>query len=178
MKAHWLGDEWLEAKGRFQGSERVETLLGGDCTAVHGGRRDLRALSPLVDAMSGEETALDVSLGGPDLADVLAASGLEEKELADLLPRLSLRVAFLGFLPGFAYLEGLPPCLHLPRRSVPRKRIPALSLALGGGYIGIYPSPSPGGWHLIGTAKSAPFDAAAWPPTPLAAGARVRFRLC
>ena len=61
-------------------------------------------------------------------------------------------VAFLGFLPGFAYLTGIDPALALPRRATPRPRVPAGALAIAAGYAGIYPIASPGGWHLLGTA--------------------------
>lgn len=62
------------------------------------------------------------------------------------------RVAMLGFLPGFAYLRGLDPALELPRRSEPRKRVPAGSVAIAAEYTGVYPFASPGGWHLLGHA--------------------------
>lgn len=83
-------------------------------------------------------------------------------------------VAFVGFLPGFAYLRGLDPRLVLPRRAAPRTRVPALSVAVAGPYAGVYPFAAPGGWHLLGTAVDfAPFDAVTG--AAMAAGDRVRF---
>jgi len=55
-----------------------------------------------------------------------------------------------GFQPGFMYLDGLAEGLHVPRRSQPRLKLPAGSLAIGGKYLGVYGSASPGGWNIIG----------------------------
>ena len=81
---------------------------------------------------------------------------------------------FLGFQPGFAYLEGLPAQLHLPRRARPRKTVPAGSVALASGYCGIYPAAGPGGWHLIGRTDVPLFDPAASRPTRFLPGDLVR----
>ena len=42
--------------------------------------------------------------------------------------------AFCGFAPGFAYLTGLDPALHLPRRATPRTRVPAGVVAIAAEY--------------------------------------------
>lgn len=55
-----------------------------------------------------------------------------------------------GFQPGFMYLDNLEESLTVQRRDEPRLKVPAGSLAIGGKYIGIYGSESPGGWNLIG----------------------------
>ena len=58
----------------------------------------------------------------------------------------------------------------MPRRSVPRTRVPARAVALAGEFSGVYPRESPGGWQLIGHTT-----AAALGPRPRparAAGAR------
>ncbi len=87
---------------------------------------------------------------GPDLADVARAVALPVDELVRLHASAAYEVETMGFAPGFAYLTGLDPRLHLARRSTPRTRVPAGSIALAGGYTGVYPFDSPGGWHLIG----------------------------
>ena len=66
--------------------------------------------------------------------------------------------AFCGFAPGFAYLVGLDPALHLPRRATPRTRVPAGSVAIAAEYTAVYPSASPGGWHLLGHTTLALWD--------------------
>ena len=85
-------------------------------------------------------------------------------------------VAVTGFAPGFAYLTGLPPELHVPRRATPRTRVPAGSVGLAGPFAGAYPRASPGGWQLVGRTDAVLFDVARNPPALLAPGARVRFR--
>lgn len=114
---------------------------------------------------------------GPDLAAVAAALGLSEEDVVDRHCAPTYRVAFLGFLPGFPYLEGLDPSLVLPRRASPRSRVAAGSVAIAANQAGIYPSCSPGGWHLLGRIDPglALFDPRRDPPNLLAAGDLVRF---
>ncbi len=60
-------------------------------------------------------------------------------------------VQFIGFMPGFPYMTGLPDGLRgLPRRSTPRTRVPAGAVAIAEDTCGIYPAESPGGWWLLG----------------------------
>lgn len=120
------------------------------------------------------EHVIPVHFDGEDLSLVAEYVGDTCEGLIACLSALNLRVKFLGFQPGFAYLEGLPAELHLPRRATPRKQVPAGSVALGGGYCGIYPAAGPGGWHLLGTTHLALFDPSASPPARLQPGDSVR----
>jgi KipI family sensor histidine kinase inhibitor len=106
---------------------------------------------------------------------VAAATGLEVAEVVDRHRRAAYRVAFCGFSPGFAYLTGLDPALHLPRRAEPRTRVPAGSVAVAGPYTAVYPRATPGGWHLLGTCGQRLWDPDADPPARLTPGTRVRF---
>ena len=124
----------------------------------------------------GPRVEVDVTFDGPDLADVAAGAGLSVDAVVEQLVGAELTVAFCGFAPGFAYLVGLPARLHLPRRSTPRSQVPAGSVAIAGGYAGIYPTASPGGWHLIGRTDVVLWDAGRDDPALLPPGARVRFR--
>ena len=63
----------------------------------------------------------------------------------------------------------------MPRRSAPRTRVPAGSVALAGEFTGVYPRESPGGWQLIGHTTRAPWDLERDPPALLVPGVRVRF---
>lgn len=117
---------------------------------------------------------IPVRFEGEDLSEVAARAGQDVQSLIGLLCALTLRVRFLGFQPGFAYLEGLPPELHLPRRANPRTCVPAGSVALGGTYCGIYPAAGPGGWHLVGRTDLCLFDPVADPPARLQPGDTVR----
>ncbi len=115
-----------------------------------------------------------VALDGADVESV----GLLPEELGQLIEGCELRVAYLGFMPGFAYLEGLPPPLaSLGRLPSPRPRVPPGSLAVAGGYAGIYPSASPGGWHLLGHTDLLLFEQDKAPYALFQPGDLVRFRL-
>ncbi len=105
----------------------------------------------------------------------LDAFGLPREEVVRLHSHADWTVAFLGFAPGFAYLSGAPPELTVPRLPTPRVRVPAGSVAVAGGYGGIYPAESPGGWRLLGRTARRLFDPAATPPALLQPGDRVVF---
>ena len=112
---------------------------------------------------------------GPDLEDVAAACGLSADEVCRRHAAVVYVVCFVGFLPGFPYLGLLDPSLRLPRRAAPRSRVPAGAVAISGEYTGIYPTHSPGGWHLIGQTDVTLFDVTAVPPSRLMPGMQVRF---
>ena len=121
-------------------------------------------------------TEIPVSYDGPDLAEVARLAGLT---VADVIARHSAAeytVGWLGFSPGFGYLTGLDPALHLPRLAAPRIRVPAGSVAIAGPFAAVYPSASPGGWRLLGRSPARLWDPAREPPALLAPGMRVRFR--
>jgi KipI family sensor histidine kinase inhibitor len=112
---------------------------------------------------------------GPDLDDVAQRVALSRDEVVRRHVAREYHVLALGFLPGWAYLGPLDPALSVPRRTTPRTRVPAGSVAIMGVQTGIYPRVSPGGWHLIGTTDTVLFSADRTPPALFAAGDRVRF---
>jgi inhibitor of KinA len=112
---------------------------------------------------------------GPDLEEVARLHGLTPAEAARLHASADYVVAFLGFTPGFPYLDGLPRKLATPRLAAPRMRVPAGSVAIGGGQTGIYPFTTPGGWRLIGRTTLSLFRADREPPSLLRPGDRVKF---
>lgn len=116
-----------------------------------------------------------VRYDGPDLDDVAGACGMPVADVVRLHASVDYVVAFLGFSRGFPYLAGLPEELRLPRRTTPRTVVPAGSVAIAHDQCGIYPSSSPGGWHLLGTTDVTLFDPDADPPSPFAPGDLVRF---
>ena len=111
-----------------------------------------------------------------DLEHVARHAGVHWKEVVDLHCAAEYRVHCVGFTPGFPFLGGLSRKLATPRRDVPRKEIPAGSVAIGGSQTGIYPIKSPGGWNVIGRTPLQLFDPQKNPPALLRAGDRVRFR--
>ncbi|WP_326838076.1 allophanate hydrolase subunit 1 [Amycolatopsis rhabdoformis] len=138
--------------------------------------RSLASVSTVdVVAEASRTVTVPVRYDGADLADVAAASGLSVPEVVARHNAATYVVSFCGFAPGFAYLAGLDPALHLPRRSTPRTRVPTGSVAIAGEYSAIYPRVSPGGWHLLGHADTPVWDVERTPPNLLTPGTRVRF---
>ncbi|GAA1981668.1 allophanate hydrolase subunit 1 [Amycolatopsis minnesotensis] len=125
----------------------------------------------------GPSIVVPVSYDGADLAAVAEASGLSVPEVVRRHSAATYTVAFCGFAPGYGYLTGLDPRLHLPRRAAPRTRVPAGSVAIAGEYSAVYPHQSPGGWHLLGRTPLAVWDADREPPNLLSPGTRVEFRV-
>jgi len=117
-----------------------------------------------------------VVFDGEDLALVATQLGKSPGAVVAELCGAVLEVGFLGFLPGFAYLLRLPSDLAaLARLPRPRRQVEAGSVALGGGYAGIYPSASPGGWLLVGRTAFGLFDPDTPPYAVLEPGDGVRF---
>ncbi len=112
---------------------------------------------------------------GEDLGSVAETTGLTVADLIDLHSSTEYDAAFCGFVPGFAYLTGLPEILCLPRRQNPRPRVPGGSVAIGAAFTGVYPTTSPGGWHLLGRATVAMWDSSRARPAFIEPGDRVRF---
>jgi inhibitor of KinA len=111
----------------------------------------------------------------PDLAEIATRTGLSERDVIELHTSAVFHVYMLGFVPGFPYMGDLPASLVLPRRTDPRVKVPAGSIAIAAGQTAIYPVESPGGWHLIGATPVRLFDVRLPQPALLAAGDRVRF---
>ena len=112
----------------------------------------------------------------PDLADVAQRTGMKPAEVVELHAAQEYLVYFLGFLPGCALMGDLPAALELPRRTEPRVRVPAGSVAIAMKLTIVYPLVSPGGWHLIGNCPVRLFQAQLDRPNLLSPGDRVRFR--
>lgn len=112
--------------------------------------------------------------------------GLDLKQLSNLhkLPPKSIiahhtkpiyPVYFIGFLPGFPYLEGLNPLISTPRKEKPRRVVKAGSVGIAGNQTGVYPMDSPGGWNIIGRSPISFFDAKKDSPSLLRTGDAVKF---
>jgi KipI family sensor histidine kinase inhibitor len=144
---------------------------------------DLRALAAEVKEVGSAEqrredatfVEIPVRYDGEDLAEAAHLLGWSSEELVRRHQEESWTVAFCGFAPGFGYLAGTRFAWDMPRRSSPRTRVPAGSLALAGEFTGVYPRESPGGWQLIGHALVDVFDLDRDPPSLLVPGAAVRF---
>ncbi|MEM9402013.1 MAG: allophanate hydrolase subunit 1 [Pseudomonadota bacterium] len=111
----------------------------------------------------------------PDLAAVCAELGLSRNEFVRRHTAGDHEVAMLGFMPGFAYIDGLDPSLEVSRLEQPRQQVAAGSIGLAGRQTGIYPFEGPGGWRLVARTPLALFDVDATPPARLKAMQKVRF---
>jgi len=130
------------------------------------------------DAVTHDPRTVEVPVryDGPDLADVAGRLGMSTKEVARRHTAAEHRVGFFGFAPGFAYIDGSPDALALPRRSDPRTRIEAGYVAIAGNQSVIYPGGTPGGWHLIGHTDLQLWNPQHEPPNLLSVGDQVVFR--
>lgn len=125
---------------------------------------------------SGELLEVPVTYDGEDLQEAARLLDCDAEELVRRHTAEEWTVAFCGFMPGFGYLVSRGWQLEVPRRSSPRTKVPAGSVALAGGFSGVYPRESPGGWQLVGRTSLTMFDASRDPAALLRPGTTVRFR--
>ncbi|MBL8236326.1 MAG: 5-oxoprolinase subunit PxpB [Bryobacterales bacterium] len=132
-------------------------------------------LAATAEQRPGRHHTIPVFYDGPDLLAVAEHHSMAGERVIELHASAEYSVAFLGFVPGFAYLTGLPAALHTPRRAEPRQVVPAGALGIAGAQTGIYPRTTPGGWQLIGRTPVELFDPAGDPMSLLQPGDRVTF---
>jgi KipI family sensor histidine kinase inhibitor len=109
---------------------------------------------------------IPVVYDGQDLPSVATALGLTKAAVIARHAATPLTVAMLGFLPGFAYLQGVDPLLALPRRDLPRA-VPSGAVLLAAGQTAVMPSAGLSGWYVLGHADFALWDDTAPLPCPL-----------
>jgi KipI family sensor histidine kinase inhibitor len=168
---------------RDAGELAVVDIVPGARTVLLDGLADpdgaadaVRGWSPAPTAhQDGPLVEIPVVFDGPDLTEVADLWRVDPAEVVRRLTRTPFHAAFCGFAPGFAYLAGLPDEFAVPRRDTPRPRVAPGSVGLADTYAGIYPTPSPGGWRLVGRTDVTLFDANRTPPALLTPGTRVRF---
>lgn len=90
----------------------------------------------------------------PDLNAVADQLKLTPEQVINVHVNAQYHIDAIGFMPGFAYLGGLPSSLHTPRRHSPRTQVPAGSVAIAEDKTAVYPLAAPGGWNLIGRSPS------------------------
>lgn len=134
----------------------------------------LAAKRPPMDE-PGRLHRIPVTYDGQDLDDVAERLDMPREKIIAIHTAAIYRVFLVGFVPGWAYLGPLAEELELPRRQVPRTLVPAGSVAIAGRQTGIYPLPTPGGWHLIGRTSVKLFLPDSDPPCLFRAGDRVKF---
>jgi KipI family sensor histidine kinase inhibitor len=131
-----------------------------------------------VSLPSAREVEIPVCYGGeygPDLNGVSALHGMSPEQVIALHSSSAYLVYFLGFVPGFAYLGGLPESLVTPRLATPRRKVPSGSVGIAGNQTGVYPVATPGGWRLLGRTPVSIFRPDRKELSLLSIGDRVRF---
>lgn len=149
-------------------------------TDIAGLERHLLALAGRTgqDAAPPRRWRVPVIYGGAFGLDLEALGARHSLAPAELVRRHAdavYRVYMIGFLPGFAYLGGLDPALHTPRRTEPRAVIPAQSISIGGAQSAIGSVEGPSGWHLIGRTPVRAFMRGRDPVFLFAAGDEIIF---
>ncbi len=132
------------------------------------------------DITNNDIKIIEVNYGfefGPDLDFVSTHTGLSVEKIIEIHSTTIYDLHFIGFLPGFLYLGGLDKRLDIPRRATPRIRVPSGSVALAAGQTGVYPSDSPGGWHIIGRTEQSFFNPHLNPPTEFEPGMKIKFQV-
>jgi KipI family sensor histidine kinase inhibitor len=84
-----------------------------------------------------------------DIDLVVEATSLKKEEIISLHQGIQYQVFAIGFMPNFAYLGELPEKLQIPRLKHPRLKVPAGAVAIADNQTAVYPSETPGGWHII-----------------------------
>ncbi|MEO9600445.1 carboxyltransferase domain-containing protein [Parasphingorhabdus sp.] len=135
-----------------------------------------------IDASATENTYSVVTIPicyeaehAPDRDYVAEKLGIEAEALPSWHASQRPRVAMLGFMPGFAYLENNAECPAIGRLNSPRQLIPAGSIGIIGTQSCIYSFDSPGGWPIIGRTPLRLFDPSRKESTLLSTGQSVRF---
>lgn len=181
---------WLAADHAEQWPEVLEVVVGmNNFTVYHNVYADSEQLKQQLQQLwqqissqspqyQGRLVEIPVHYGGEfgeDLMEVAKFHHTTAEEIVRRHTSATYTVFMMGFQPGFPYLGGLPENLHTPRRDVPRTRVPAGSVGIGGSQTGVYPFTSPGGWQLLGRTTMPLFDLQQNPPVLLQAGDQVRF---
>lgn len=112
----------------------------------------------------------------PDWTEIELVTGSTRAAIEARLVATPLTVGMFGFLPGFVYLEGLEPDLHVPRKAVPAKYVEAGSLAIGGKYVGVYALDSPGGWQVVGRVPISFLETPGLPPVRVRIGDQIHLK--
>lgn len=123
-----------------------------------------------------EMVTIDVVYTGEDIDEVATSLDVGVDELIRRHTGATWTGAFAGFAPGFVYCAGDDPLFDVARRSSPRTRIPAGSVAVASHFSAIYPRESPGGWQLIGHTAQRMWDLDRETPAAIQPGQQVRYR--
>lgn len=181
---------WIAAVRRSEWSSLLQDLVPAAASIlfIAHRRHDMPALEAhirclLSDARllegaereAGRTTTIPVVYDGEDVSEVAATLGMSVDDVAEQHTSANHTVGFFGFAPGFAYIDGCPDQLALPRRTSPRPRVAAGAIAIAGTQTVVYPGGTPGGWHIIGHTDAVLWNTEWDNPSRLAVGDRIVF---
>jgi len=164
-------DPLLVATGGLRGKTCYEKVAGY--------LKQLSHSKPNQTVLAGNHIVIPVCYGGdfgPDILTVAQSNGLTQAEVIALHNSAVYSVFMIGFVPGFAYMGGMPPGLATPRKETPRAAVAAGSVGIAGLQTGIYPIEIPGGWQIIGRTPLKLFDASRENPSLLKGGDSITFK--
>lgn len=174
----------LHIKEKLEVTNTFNSLLITYCEAIenpYGVFTELRELLSVTNiAFNFKEKQIEVPVCydekfGIDLKEISVQNRLSIEQIIDLHTAAIYRIYFIGFLPGFLYLGGLPEELHFPRRKEPRLEVIKGAVGIGEKQTGIYPQNSPGGWNIIGNSPLELFNPNSIPPCPFSSGDILKF---
>lgn len=174
VRAELARDPWPEISEVIAGAQTLLLRLRSPLTR-HRVRHLERLSAPPVDPAATDPVQIEVDYTGEDLAEVAELVEMSPAEVVAEHTGHLWTVAFCGFAPGFAYLHSGSDRLTVPRRTTPRKQVPAGAVGLADRWSGVYPRSGPGGWQLIGTTSATLWDLDRDPPALLQPGTSVRF---
>lgn len=86
----------------------------------------------------------------PDLGTMAEKTGLSPDKIIAAHLSGTYVVGMMGFAPGYAYLDGLPAPIRLPRKTSPVRGVPKGSIMLAGSQCIVSTVTMPSGWWVIG----------------------------
>ena len=166
---------WLREVSAGFGQVLVMVDIQSDIAQIEQDCRLIKAqVQPTSSGVIRVPVCYDPSFG-LDLAEVAQQTGLDIEQVIQRHYSQPLEVLAMGFAPGFGYLGAIDARLRLPRKSTPRTRIPAGSVAIAEQQSVIYPTETPGGWHILGRTPVSLIDYHPAPRTLFHVGAQVQF---
>ena len=117
----------------------------------------------------------DADLGG-DLPEVARLCDMTPEAVIAAHLAGEYRVYLYGFVPGYAYLAGVPEVLRLPRKPVARRGVAAGSVIVAGPQCIVTTLIMPTGWWVLGRSPTRILTGDPARPFLFDVGDRVRFR--
>ena len=111
----------------------------------------------------------------PDLATMAEKTGLSTDAVIEAHLSGTYVVGMMGFAPGYAYLDGLPERIRLPRKTSPVRGVPKGSIMLAGSQCIVSTVTMPSGWWCIGMSPTRILRPENDPPVLFDMGDEIRF---